>query len=102
VQAIVESGAVVLPAHAPWLDDWLDEVCAFSADGSAAHDDQVDSMVWALRDLAYREVDDTVGAAPVLLRIERSAPADREASHDERRSVFDQYRRRGPRILGGW
>ena len=46
VQAIVESRACVLPAHASWLDAWLDEVCAFGA--GAPHDDQVDAMVYAL------------------------------------------------------
>jgi predicted phage terminase large subunit-like protein len=48
VQAIVESGAVVLPEHAPWLDAWLDEVTAFP---NGKHDDQVDAMVYALREL---------------------------------------------------
>ena len=48
VQAIVESGAVVLPANAPWVDDWIDEVSAFPA---VKHDDQADAMVYALREL---------------------------------------------------
>jgi hypothetical protein len=48
VQAIVESGAVVLPASASWVEAWLDEVCAFPA---VKHDDQTDAMVYALRDL---------------------------------------------------
>lgn len=50
VQGIVESGAVVLPAHAPWVSAFLDEVCSFTGDGDA-RDDQVDCMVYALRDL---------------------------------------------------
>lgn len=48
VQAIVTSGAVVLPAHAPWVESWIDEVAAFPG---AKHDDQVDAAVYALREL---------------------------------------------------
>ena len=52
VQAIVASGSVVLPAHAPWLEAWLDEVCGFTPAGATGkHDAQVDAMVYALRDL---------------------------------------------------
>lgn len=50
VQGIVESGAVVLPAKWPGLDAWLGEVCSFTGHGDV-HDDQVDAMVYALRDL---------------------------------------------------
>jgi predicted phage terminase large subunit-like protein len=50
VQGIVESGAIVLPKHAPWISAWLSEVCSFTGNGDA-HDDQVDAMVYALRDL---------------------------------------------------
>lgn len=49
VQSIVERGVVVLPAHAPWLDAWVDEVSGFEC--GAKHDDQVDAMVYALREL---------------------------------------------------
>lgn len=49
VQAIVASGAIVLPANAPWLGAWLDEICGFP--GGTKNDDQVDAMVYALRDL---------------------------------------------------
>lgn len=59
VQAICESGAVLLPSRAPWVDGWLDEVCAFP---HAKNDDQTDGMVYALRDL---QTDDTVA---LLLR----------------------------------
>jgi hypothetical protein len=50
VQAIVASGVVVLPQHAPWVDAFVDEVSAF-APGGRGHDDQVDAMVYALREL---------------------------------------------------
>ncbi len=54
VQAIVESGAIVLPAHAPWLEDWIDEGHAFTAEGSGALVTTTAStlMVWALRELS--------------------------------------------------
>jgi len=48
VQGITASGAVVLPAYASWVDAWIDEVAGFP---NAKHDDQVDAMVYALRDL---------------------------------------------------
>lgn len=48
VQAIVESGALVLPQHAPWLEAWLDEVTGFP---NVKNDDQTDAMVYALRAL---------------------------------------------------
>jgi len=55
VQAIVESGAVVLPAHASWVDAWLDEVTRFP---QVKHDDQVDPMVYALRELQGADTDE--------------------------------------------
>ncbi len=45
VQPVIEAGNVVLPGDAPWINDWLHEVCAFPA---ATNDDQVDSMTQAL------------------------------------------------------
>lgn len=56
VQAIVASGAIVLPERAPWVGAWLDEVCGFP--GGTKNDDQVDAMVYALRDL---QDDDVIG-----------------------------------------
>jgi len=38
---IIEAGSVFLPAHAPWLDDFREEVRAFPI---GRNDDQVDSM----------------------------------------------------------
>jgi predicted phage terminase large subunit-like protein len=48
VQGIVASGAVVLPGHLPWVDTWVAEVKGFPA---VKNDDQVDAMVYALREL---------------------------------------------------
>jgi predicted phage terminase large subunit-like protein len=40
-----ESGRVFVPASAPWLQDFTDELCAFP---NGAHDDQVDACTQAL------------------------------------------------------
>lgn len=46
VTALFSAGNVFLPAHAPWLADYLEELIAFPA---GAHDDQVDATTQALR-----------------------------------------------------
>jgi predicted phage terminase large subunit-like protein len=43
---LVESGRVFIPASAPWLDSFLDEVSGFP--GGAPHDDIVDTVSMAL------------------------------------------------------
>ena len=40
----VERGEVVLPEFAPWVEEFLDEVCTFSVDMTHSHDDQCDPM----------------------------------------------------------
>jgi predicted phage terminase large subunit-like protein len=45
VTPMIEAGRVFLPASAPWLPDYLDELSSFPA---APHDDQVDSTTMAL------------------------------------------------------
>ena len=42
---LIEAGRVFLPASAPWLFDYIEELSAFP---NAAHDDQVDSTTQAL------------------------------------------------------
>lgn len=49
VEPICASGALVLPEHAPWRNKFIDEVTIFGPD--AKHDDQVDAMVYALREM---------------------------------------------------
>jgi len=44
--AKIEAGRVLLPRHAPWLDDLRTEILAFP---HGLHDDQVDSIAQALR-----------------------------------------------------
>ena len=63
VQAIVESGAIVVPAKAPWVDAFVDEVSAFPA---VKHDDQVDAFVYALTDLSRRAIAGGPMHTPVL------------------------------------
>ena len=38
----VERGELVLPENAPWVEEYLDEVCSFSVDMTHSHDDQCD------------------------------------------------------------
>ncbi len=45
ITPLVEAGKVFLPASAPWLSDYLDELSSFPA---TRHDDQVDSTTKAL------------------------------------------------------
>ena len=39
-----ERGKIVVPESAPWIEDWLDEVCAFSGNMTHAYDDQCDPL----------------------------------------------------------
>lgn len=73
VQGIVESGAVVLPAHAAWVDAWLDEVCAFP--NGARNDDQVDAMVIGLR--ATQVSDDPIARTKATIRARQLLSAGR-------------------------
>jgi predicted phage terminase large subunit-like protein len=45
VTPMFSSGQVLLPQHAPWEDDFINELCGYPA---AKHDDQVDSTSQAL------------------------------------------------------
>jgi len=45
ISAIVEAGLVYLPARAPWLSEFIHEVCSFP---TAAHDDIADAFAYAL------------------------------------------------------
>jgi predicted phage terminase large subunit-like protein len=49
ITPLFESGRVVLPKSAPWLDEWIEEHLAFP-DGE--HDDQVDTTSMALARLS--------------------------------------------------
>jgi len=40
----VERGEIVLPEDAPWIEEFLDEVCGFSVNMTHTHDDQCDPM----------------------------------------------------------
>lgn len=49
----IETGMVVLPKEnsVPWVEKFLTECAQFAADGTAVHDDMVDTMVDALEEL---------------------------------------------------
>lgn len=47
----IESGYVVLPEDAPFVSDLLDECEDFRADMGHAHDDQIDPMMDAIKDM---------------------------------------------------
>lgn len=45
-------GKIWVPEKAPWLKDFLDEICLFTGDPDLdAHDDQVDSLAYAVQEL---------------------------------------------------
>lgn len=51
VAPFVEAGNVYLPRQAPWVNDFLNEVCGFQGEGSG-HDDQVDVFTMLLDEFA--------------------------------------------------
>lgn len=51
---LFESGRVLFPVQAPWLDDLQAELCAFP---NGRHDDQLDSVIQALQQLEERAGD---------------------------------------------
>lgn len=57
VQAYIQSGYVYLPEDEPWLLDFTSECEAFTATDSHAHDDQVDTLVMAIKELKSGNVD---------------------------------------------
>ena len=44
----IEAGYICLPAHQPWVDEFIGECEAFSADNTHKHDDQIDPMLDAI------------------------------------------------------
>ena len=51
ISAIVEAGLVYLPVRAPWLSEFLHEICSFP---TAAHDDIADAFAYSLMRLKPR------------------------------------------------
>ncbi len=70
VTPYVEAGRAFLPADAPWLDEFVEEMAAFP---TGAHDDQVDPMAMAIARLALRAAPDRVdpGLAAAFLGLPR-------------------------------
>jgi predicted phage terminase large subunit-like protein len=69
--AFIESGNVLLPETAPWLSEFLAEVAAFP---SGAHDDQIDPMLDAIREV---QVAPATISKPIPLPPRRSIGANR-------------------------
>lgn len=51
----IDLGQVCIPLDAPWVNDYISECEAFSADGSHTHDDQVDPTCDAIQDMLSSE-----------------------------------------------
>lgn len=51
VLSYIEAGMVCIPESAPWVNDFIAECEAFTADDSHEHDDQIDPMCDAINDL---------------------------------------------------
>lgn len=58
VVSYIDAGWVVIPEQAGWVKDFVAECEAFSADGTHAHDDQIDPMVDAINDLLAHPASD--------------------------------------------
>ena len=54
VQGYIESGYVKLPRNAPFMNDFLAECDAFTADDTHPHDDQIDTMCDAISMMLIR------------------------------------------------
>lgn len=55
VVSYIESGLVFIPEEAPWVNDFVAECEAFTADDTHAHDDQIDPMVDAINDMLAKK-----------------------------------------------
>ena len=51
VVSYIESGYVCVPEEAAFVSDFIDECEAFTADDTHAHDDQIDPMCDAIKDM---------------------------------------------------
>lgn len=55
VVSYIEAGLVSIPEDAPWVADFVAECEAFTADDTHAHDDQIDPMVDAIKDMLAKK-----------------------------------------------
>lgn len=55
VVSYIEAGLVCIPEDAPWVADFVAECEAFTADDTHAHDDQIDPMVDAIKDMLAKK-----------------------------------------------
>lgn len=56
IAGYIESGQVCIPEEAPWVNDYIAEHEAFTADDTHAHDDQVDVTADACSDMLAKPV----------------------------------------------
>lgn len=54
IQGYIESGFVRIPEDAPWVNDFIAECEAFTANDTHAHDDQIDPMCDAISDMLHK------------------------------------------------
>lgn len=71
VEAIVASGSVVLPAYAPWVPVFLDEICSTTGPVDGVKDDQIDGMAYGLRKLQVPFQEDIVVPPIIGTRVSR-------------------------------
>jgi predicted phage terminase large subunit-like protein len=70
VSPLCEAGKVLLPEHAPWVDEWIDEHAAFP---NGRHDDRVDNTSAALERLSRYGRPFMQGMAPLSMDVQTGA-----------------------------
>lgn len=55
VQGYIESGYIKIPDDAPWVNDFVAECEAFTADDTHSHDDQIDPMCDAISQMLHQK-----------------------------------------------
>jgi len=53
VLGFIENGYIMLPENAPWVQDFIDECEAFTADDAHDHDDQIDTLCDAIEHMLF-------------------------------------------------
>ncbi|MES2044558.1 MAG: phage terminase large subunit [Pseudomonadota bacterium] len=82
----IQAGTVVLPRTAPWIADFLNEVCGFP---NARHDDQADALAQMLANPPLQL--STPNAGPELVEISDYEPAWDEPEQDWPEAELDPW-----------
>lgn len=61
IQGYLEAGYVMLPEDAPWVNDFIAECEAFTADDTHAHDDQIDPLCDAVSNMLHNAKSSLLG-----------------------------------------